>query len=47
MMQFFPGLFFLLWIGILIYAVVLATRLVNAVEQIARSLAQRSDRPPL
>jgi hypothetical protein len=33
-----PLLFFVLWLGLIVYAIVLATRLVNAVEQIARSL---------
>lgn len=43
---FLPFLVFLVWLGIIIYVVFLATRFVNAVEQIARSLAQRlPDRP--
>ena len=36
-----PFLIFLLWFALVIYVIVLATRLVNAVEQIARLLAQR------
>ena len=31
-----PFLFFLLWLAPIVYVIVLATRLVNAVEQIAR-----------
>jgi hypothetical protein len=41
-----PMLFFLVWLGVVLYAVILATRLVNAVEQIARALAQRPSEPP-
>ena len=37
----FPLLILLLWIGAVVYAFMLATRLVQAVEWIARSLAQR------
>jgi hypothetical protein len=41
-----PLLLMLLWIGLIVYLLVLATRLVSAVEQIARSLAPRGpDRP--
>ena len=36
-----PLLLMLVWLAVIIYMVVLATRLVNAVEQIARSLATR------
>lgn len=36
-----PFLLFLVWIGSIIFLIVLATRLVNAVEQIARVLRQR------
>jgi hypothetical protein len=43
-----PTLFFLLWIGLIVYGIVLATRFVNAVEQIASSLSRRPpDRPQL
>ena len=37
----FPLLVFLAWLSVIIYALVLATRLVNAVERIARSMAPR------
>jgi hypothetical protein len=44
---FLPFLVFLLWLGVIVYVLLLLTRLVNAVEQIARSLPQRlPDRPP-
>jgi hypothetical protein len=36
-----PLLVLLIWLGLIIYALLLATRLVNAVEQIARSMASR------
>ena len=42
-----PFLFFILWLGLLIYTVVLATRLVNAVEQIARAMSARRPDSPL
>ncbi|MEO8519923.1 MAG: hypothetical protein ABI603_01090 [Acidobacteriota bacterium] len=46
--QFVPFLVFLVWLGAVVYVILLATRLVNAVEQIARSLAPRlPDRPQL
>lgn len=46
--QFVPFLVFLLWLGAVGYVLLLATRLVNAVEQIARSLAPRlPDRPQM
>ena len=35
-----PFLFLIAWLGFIVYAVVLATRLVNAVEQIARAMTQ-------
>ena len=38
----FPFVMFLLWIAVLVYGVVLATRLVNAVEQIARAATVRA-----
>jgi heme exporter protein D len=41
MEQIIPFFAFLLWLGLVIYLIALAARLVNAVEQIARSLAQR------
>ena len=43
-----PALFFLVWLGVVIYMIVLATRLVRGVERIARSL-ERDTRsgPPL
>lgn len=36
-----PMLFFVVWLGLIVYMIVLATRLVNAVEQIARSLTRQ------
>ena len=36
-----PFLFFLIWLGVAIYVLLLATRLVHAVEEIARSMAGR------
>lgn len=45
-----PFVFFLVWLGLIVYAILLATRLVNAVEQIARTLAERapnSRQPPV
>ena len=41
-----PMLFFVVWLGVIVYMIVLATRLVNAVEQIARSLTHQA-RPDL
>ncbi len=38
----FPVLILLLWLGLIVYLIVLATRLVNAVEQIARSIPPRN-----
>lgn len=38
----FPGLFGLVWLVVVVYMVVLATRLVNAVEKIAAQTAPRS-----
>lgn len=40
-LQVFPFLLFILWLGVIVYGIVLATRLVNAVEQIARAMTQR------
>jgi hypothetical protein len=37
---FVPVLFLVLWLSLIAYAIVLATRLVSAVEQIARALTQ-------
>lgn len=42
-----PILYYLVWLGLVVYLVILGTRLVNAVELIARSLAQRPEKPPL
>jgi hypothetical protein len=36
-----PGVIFLVWIAVVVYMLLLATRLVNAVEQIARAMTQR------
>jgi hypothetical protein len=43
-----PTLFFLIWLSVVVYMIVLATRLVRGVERIARSL-ERDTRsgPPL
>jgi len=41
-----PGLFFILWLALVAYGIVLATRLVSAVEQIARAMIQRVPQPP-
>ena len=43
---FFPFLLLLAWLGLLLYAVILATRLVKAVEQIARAVSQRPPDAP-
>lgn len=40
-----PFVFFILWLSVIVYAVILATRLVKAVEQIARTMALRSPGP--
>ncbi len=40
--SFIPFLFFILWLGAIVYVILLGTRLVNAVEQIARAMPQRS-----
>ena len=37
-----PFVFFILWLGIIIYGLLLGTRLVNAVEQIARAMTEVS-----
>jgi hypothetical protein len=39
--SFLPFLFFILWLGAVVYVILLGTRLVNAVEQIARAMTQR------
>ncbi len=41
MVPFVPFLFLIIWLALIVYAILLATRLVNAVEQIARLLEQR------
>jgi Flp pilus assembly protein TadG len=41
-----PLLFFVVWLGLVAYVILLATRLVNAVEQIARALTQRLPESP-
>ena len=46
MFTFVPLLWLLIWFGLLIYVIVLATRLVNAVEHIAHSLDRRPPGPP-
>ncbi len=33
-----PGLFFVVWLGVVIYLIVLASRLVSAVERIATKM---------
>jgi hypothetical protein len=45
-LSFLPMLFFLLWLALIAYVIVLATRLVSAVEQIARALTQRLPESP-
>jgi hypothetical protein len=45
-LAFIPFLVFLVWLALFVYAIQLATRFVKAVEQIARSFAERPpDRP--
>ena len=39
--SFIPFAFFILWLGIVVYVILLGTRLVNAVEQIARAMTER------
>jgi predicted secreted protein len=39
-MSFIPFLFFIVWLGVVVYVLLLGTRLVNAVEQIARAMTQ-------
>ena len=39
--SFIPFVFFILWLGIVVYVILLGTRLVNAVEQIARAMTER------
>jgi Flp pilus assembly protein TadG len=41
-----PLLFFVVWLGLVAYVILLATRLVNAVEQIARAMTQRPSESP-
>ena len=36
-----PFVFFVVWLGIIVYGLLLGTRLVNAVEQIARAMTER------
>ena len=36
-----PFVFFIVWLGIVVYGLLLGTRLVNAVEQIARTMTER------
>ena len=36
-----PFVFFVLWLGIIVYVILLGTRLVTAVEQIARAITAR------
>jgi hypothetical protein len=43
---FLPLLIFALWLGLIVYGVILATRLVNAVERIATALAQHPPDSP-
>ena len=39
--EFIPAVVFLIWFGLLVYGIVLATRFVNAVEQIATAISRR------
>ena len=41
-----PFLFFIVWLGVIVYVILLGTRLVNAVEQIARAMTGRLADPP-
>jgi hypothetical protein len=41
MMSLIPFLGMILWLAAIVYMIVLATRLVNAVEQIARAMTRR------
>ncbi len=40
-LSFIPFVVFILWLGVIVYVIYLGTRLVNAVEQIARSMTAR------
>ena len=40
-LSFIPFVFFIVWLGIIVYGLLLGTRLVNAVEQIARAMTER------
>jgi hypothetical protein len=40
--SFIPFAFFILWLGIVVYVILLGTRLVNAVEQIAHAMTEVS-----
>ena len=41
-----PFLFFIVWLGIVVYGLLLGTRLVTAVEQIARAMTERLPESP-
>ena len=41
----FPFLLLLVWLGLIVYLIVLATRLVNAVERIAHSIDRGGAKP--
>ena len=45
-LSFIPFVFFILWLGIIVYVTLLGTRLVNAVEQIARAMTERQPDSP-
>jgi hypothetical protein len=40
-LSFIPFVFFIVWLGIIVYGLLLGMRLVNAVEQIARAMTER------
>ena len=41
-----PFLMLILWLGLIVYGLILATRLVVAVEEIARAMSRRVSDPP-
>jgi len=40
-LSFIPFVFFIVWLAVIVYGLLLGTRLVNAVEQIARAMTER------
>ena len=45
-LSFIPFVFFIAWLGIIVYGLMLGTRMVNAVEQIARAMTERLPASP-